>query len=201
MYLCKGETMPEVNSTIPLILVPLMSNPAVKCIRAASTLTPQEHQMHEQLLTELGAAFFCENKREAFDVMRAVETRTGEANLVTETFLAMDTSLKMFITWLNDNTEYSQYPVFQKMIDTLIPGASIVPPPLKHRLKPDFFVEREGLISPVEIKRGTFTNTAVKQLQRYMTAYNCVTGYAVAPKLAGTLASGMMFIEWHCKPE
>jgi hypothetical protein len=192
--------MSEQNHSIPLIVWPLLGNPAVQGLRAVWTLTPQEHQMHEQLLNELGAAFFCATKREAFDVMRHVATRAGEANLVTETFLAMDTALKVFITWLDGTTEYDQYPVFRDMIDTLIPGASIVPAPLKHSLRPDFFVEREGMISPVEIKRGVFTNTAVKQLQRSMTVYNCVTGYAVAPKLSGALAPGMMFIQWDGKP-
>jgi hypothetical protein len=111
----------------------------------------------------------------------------------------MNTSLKVFIVWLHGDTEYHQYTVFEKMLATLIPGASIVSPPIKHRLRPDFFVEREGLISPVEIKKGAFNATAVKQLQSYMMAYNCRTGYAIAPVLNGGLLPGMMFIQWDGK--
>jgi len=191
--------MSEQNSSIPPCVLPLFMNPAVQGIRGVSTLTAQEHQLHENILNELAAAFFCPTKQEAWKVFRTIETYAGEMNLVTETFLAMDTSLKIFITWENQDTEYTRYPVFEERIATVIPGATIVPPPFKHRLRPDFFVEREGMVSPVEIKRNTFTGVGVKQLQRYMTVFNCVTGYAIAPKLSGTLLPGMMFIQWDGK--
>ena len=191
--------MSEQESTIPLVFVPLLTNPSVQGIRGTWTLTQIEHQVHENILNELGTAFFCETKQEAWKVMHRVETYAGEMKLVTETFLAMSTALKIYLTWASQDREYDRYSTFEEMLATLIPDAVLVPPPLKHRLRPDFFVEREGMVSPVELKRVPFTNAAVKQLQRYMTAYNCQTGYAVAPKLSGTLLPGMMFIRFDGK--
>jgi hypothetical protein len=76
-----------------------------------------------------------------------------------------------------------------KAIKDLIPGCRPAPPPLKllqHR--PDFFIENEHGICPVEFKKGKATQAAIRQVQRYMEVFKGSHGYLIAPSLSESVS-------------
>ncbi len=165
-------------------------------LRQDATLSDEERLLQWQLFQCLACAAKHENKTQAEQIMIEASRHAVQLNLYTTGFAELFASVGLHHVWRFDNSEYSSYQQFVDDLPMVLPGARIVAPPKNHRLRPDFFVERDGLISCVEIKRGAFTNTAVKQLKSYMEAFDLLTGYAVAPKLTGTLLPGMMFIQW-----
>lgn len=60
---------------------------------------------------------------------------------------------------------------------------------------PDGMICWNGREMPVEIKKDAFDLKAICQLQRYMDAYDCDHGIAVAPKLTCRLPANMTFVE------
>jgi hypothetical protein len=93
--------------------------------------------------------------------------------------------------------EKHMYPLFSKALPMLIPGAQLTQVPFLPRHRPDFFVEKDGMIAPVELKIGNATNKAIQQLERYMHVYKAKTGYLIADKLTGKLKQGMTFCTWN----
>jgi hypothetical protein len=175
----------------------LNKNTQSEYVRQDATLTPEERELHWQLLMGLAAAHACEEEDEAKALIFEIRDHALRLNLYTAGFIELfDATICAHVLYKFRTTEYEAYPKFAEQLSQLIPGAQLVEAPFRHQQKPDFFIEREGLISPVEIKQRNFTNGGVKQLHRYMTLYNCPTGYAVAPKLTGELLPGMMFITW-----
>ena len=59
---------------------------------------------------------------------------------------------------------------------------------------PDFWVFNGTDTVPVECKLHSFDKNALKQLQRYMTVYNCQTGIAVGSSLTVELPETIIFI-------
>ena len=59
---------------------------------------------------------------------------------------------------------------------------------------PDFWVFNGTDAVPVECKLHSFDKNALKQLQRYMTVYNCQTGIAVGSSLTVELPETIIFI-------
>jgi hypothetical protein len=185
--------------SVPKHSTDLIFNKSVQSqyVRQDSTLTPEERETHWQLLMGLAGSHACEHEDEAEALLFEIRDHALRLDLYTVGFIELfEATLCAHFLYKFPRTEYSAYPKFQEELSQLIPGAHIVDAPFRHQQKPDFFIEREGMISPVEIKLRNFTNHHVKQLRRYMTLYNCQTGYAVAPKLTGKLLPGMMFITW-----
>jgi hypothetical protein len=180
-------------------LLPLCYDPTP--LRQDSTLTDQEKITQWALFECLAAAQIADTKDAAWALMRETREHASRLNLFTEAFAALYEACATHLVWYfsSRDTEYSSYPRFEEALAQLLPGAKIVSPPRKHTLRPDFFVERDGLISCVEIKKGSFNQSAIRQLARYMEAYKLSTGYAVAPKLTGMLQHGMMFLQWPTK--
>jgi hypothetical protein len=90
--------------------------------------------------------------------------------------------------------EFDLHKKFKSMVSTLIPGAKIILFKNNKEHIPDFWVDVNGLRSPVEIKYGKFGFSALKQLKRYMKFYDCKSGYAVARELTCTLPNSITFI-------
>jgi hypothetical protein len=165
-------------------------------VRHDSTLADEEKLTQWALFEYLAAAVDSNTKLDAWNLMREAREHAVRLNLYTMGFANLYGACVTEITWRFQDTEYQSYPRFKDALSSLLPGAKIVTPPKKYRLRPDFFVERDGLISCVELKRRIFTQSSVKQLSRYMQTYELPTGYAVAPKLTGVLERGMMFLQW-----
>lgn len=92
--------------------------------------------------------------------------------------------------------EFDFHEDFAASLEQYIPGAKLVTVPHKQGFGiPDFFVQVERDICPVEIKRGRFTPSAVNQLRGYILGYSAPYGYAVAHKLSAPLDKNMIFIE------
>lgn len=84
---------------------------------------------------------------------------------------------------------------FKENAGDAIPGATIVSRRGRQGIgKPDFWVEIEGLLYPVECKLR-FDNKALKQLQRYILGWNTFKGFAVAPEVKCGIPANITFIQ------
>ena len=61
--------------------------------------------------------------------------------------------------------------------------------------RPDAWVSYEGKIIPVEMKKGIFNCSALKQLQDYMTMYDCSYGIAIGHKTTVEITDNITFIK------
>jgi len=86
----------------------------------------------------------------------------------------------------------SVHPWFRTNHTTLIPNSKLIPVIAKNKKRPDFLVDINGEIFPVECKLE-FTATSLKQLLGYMKLWKVKTGYAVAEVLKCKLPSSVIF--------
>jgi hypothetical protein len=91
-------------------------------------------------------------------------------------------------------SEKDVYTWFKQNIEQLLPDYKIAirGNDLKHI--PDFWLSKNGLFVPVEIKFNEFALRHLKQLQRYIDFYNCNEGIAVAKTLNCILPDNIKFI-------
>lgn len=61
--------------------------------------------------------------------------------------------------------------------------------------RPDAWVSYEDKIIPVEMKKGNFNSVALKQLQDYMTMYDCSYGIAIGHKTTVEIPDNITFIK------
>ena len=88
-------------------------------------------------------------------------------------------------------------PRFERNLETLLPGATMAKrpkPKAPTRLRPDFWVELDGTVMPVEVKKGKFNGKALDQLLGYMQEFGCDQGVAVGATLAVTLPQNVRFV-------
>ena len=62
---------------------------------------------------------------------------------------------------------------------------------------PDVWIRRNEEDVPIEVKFGRFDKKALRQLSRYMHAYGCAHGIAIASTLTVTLPENIQFISHH----
>lgn len=86
----------------------------------------------------------------------------------------------------------SVHPWFRANHATLIPGSKLIPVVAKNKKRPDFLVDINGDVFPVECKLE-FTATSLKQLLGYMKLWKVKTGYAVAETLSCELPPSVIF--------
>lgn len=86
----------------------------------------------------------------------------------------------------------SVHPWFRANYATLIPNSKLIPVVAKNKKRPDFLVDINGDIFPVECKRE-FTAASLKQLLGYMKLWKVKTGYAVAETLKCNLPPSVIF--------
>jgi hypothetical protein len=84
------------------------------------------------------------------------------------------------------------HPWFRSNYQTLIPNSKLIPVISKNKKRPDFLVDINGKVFPVECKRK-FTAKSLKQLLGYMKLWKVKTGYAVAEVLKCELPSFIVF--------
>lgn len=86
----------------------------------------------------------------------------------------------------------SVHPWFRDNHATLIPNSKLIPVVAKNKKRPDFLVDVNGDVFPVECKLE-FTATSLKQLLGYMKLWKVKTGYAVAETLKCELPPSVIF--------
>jgi hypothetical protein len=96
------------------------------------------------------------------------------------------------------NNLHSEFAVvhywFRNNCEKVIPGGVINRHKKINGYNPDFFVNVNGNIYPVECKK-TFNDRALNQLKDYMAAYKSKHGYAVAFSLKTELPKNITFIQ------
>jgi hypothetical protein len=113
-------------------------------------------------------------------------------------FEFLETAISAFIMRSIADSRYREEHVRKEFYDNLgayIPGATKAAVPLFKKNIPDGFIAVDGETAPVEIKRYAFDEKALVQILRYMTAYRCDLGFAVAPKLACKLPANVRFVK------
>ena len=88
-------------------------------------------------------------------------------------------------------------PRFANNLETLLPRATMAKKPKPKAptsLRPDFWVELDGVVMPVEVKKGKFNDRALDQLLGYMQAFGCDQGIAVGATLTATLPQNVRFV-------
>lgn len=90
--------------------------------------------------------------------------------------------------------EAHYYYLFDNVIQEILPRATIIQRKDNPKHIPDAWLSINGEDVPVEIKKGPFDNSALKQLLRYITVYGCSKGIAVGAKLTVELPENIMWI-------
>jgi len=90
--------------------------------------------------------------------------------------------------------EFYLHDLFDLTAQTIMPDCSIVKKKHDNHNIPDRWVQKGNSVIPVEIKRGNFNNTCLKQLYRYMSAYDVNCGIAVGAKYTANPDNRIKFI-------
>lgn len=94
---------------------------------------------------------------------------------------------------IGEFTEFDVHELFKKRYP-LISGAEIINVQSNKQDIPDVWVLENGLKIPVEIKKGRFNKSALRQLKRYINAYNCSFGIAVGEEVTVDLPGNIKFV-------
>ena len=76
-----------------------------------------------------------------------------------------------------------------------LPGATKVTVKRNKLHVPDGFVEYQGDVLPVEVKKDSIVGSSVIQIMRYIKEYGSQRGIVVAPKLNAPLPSNVIFVQ------
>lgn len=92
--------------------------------------------------------------------------------------------------------ESRYYTLFEKHLTKVLGESSkIIKGRSDAKNKPDAWIEISGEEIPVEMKKGCFDAKALRQLQRYMTAFNSKLGIAVGMSMTVDCPSNVIFVE------
>lgn len=149
-----------------------------------------------EILSEYSKA----NKKKAWECMKLASTLyhswQGQKNITT--FNNLYETMVTHLTWISDvsTNEFALQDLFKSRVKELIsPEAEIVSIRGLKNNRPDSFVKLGDEVIPVEVKLDAFDNKALKQLMRYMKAYDAQRGLAVAGRLTVELPTNISFIE------
>jgi hypothetical protein len=152
------------------------------------------------LAGEIISEYSRENKKKAWECMKLASTMyhswKGPKNITT--FNNLYGAMATHLTWISDisTNEFALQDLFKSRVKELIsPEAEIVSVPRLKKHWPDSFVKLGDEVIPVEVKLDAFDNKALRQLMRYMKAYDAQRGLAVAGRLTVELPTNISFIE------
>lgn len=84
---------------------------------------------------------------------------------------------------------------FFNNIHKYLPGAVKIEVKRDRLHIPDGFVEYQGHVLPVEVKRDSIVGSSISQIMRYMKEYGSNGGVVVAPKLNAPLPNNVIFVQ------
>jgi hypothetical protein len=103
---------------------------------------------------------------------------------------AIETIVRKF-----DKNEFYYQGVFSKNVSTILgKNAHIIKRKGDNRNIPDAWVNMSGNDYPVEVKLHKFDKSALDQLQRYISNYECIGGIAVGETLTTDLPKNIVFV-------
>lgn len=133
------------------------------------------------------------DKKKAWDYMNAASTLYhNQGDFV---FNELYGAVAMHIAWKSsiEDSEFAIHSLFKKNYCKIRKG-SVVNRKSDGKNIPDSWVQIGRELIPVEIKKCSFDKKALNQLKRYLNAYNCKNGIAVANKLTIDLPENIEFI-------
>ena len=121
---------------------------------------------------------------------------------VPERLLYLKDAVFTHLAWLRQcqhhKSESMLHDKFRENIATLVPGAIILKNAIEGEHRPDFLIKLHSEIMPVEIKLHKFDKKSLQQLSRYLSAYRCKRGIAVAKECTCLLPQNILFIALSC---
>lgn len=141
----------------------------------------------------LSVAYKCEKESDAWYAMRLASILFHPLDDITFNTLYGITA--MAIAKKFDKNEYYYQRLFKEKYCKIRAG-EIVAAKTDGKNIPDAWIKRNGVKIPVEVKIYDFDKKALKQLLRYMKAYNCENGIAAARNLSVALPPNIEFISF-----
>jgi len=144
------------------------------------------------LSSVLSKAMNCSIEDEAWDTMHDVSKIGHQLDL--KEFNDLYEATAEFLTNKFQKSEFYYHSLFNKLASSIIPGCTATLRKNDGHNFPDSWVKINGREIPVEIKLHNFGEPAVKQLERYMNAYNSGFGIAVGCSLTSSIHDNILFI-------
>lgn len=157
-----------------------------------SKLETSEQFMHLGIACYILSNALNKDRREAMEFMSLASKLYHPADC--DAFNELYSAVAYRVTYETTKDEFYWQEEFKNNINYIIPNSKIVNKKSNGRDIPDAWVDVNGLLIPVEVKLGGFNIKAKKQLMRYMKAYNCGMGIAVAQELTTELPENILFI-------
>lgn len=132
-----------------------------------------------------------DNEKDAWETMNIVSIIFHPDN--DPTFNSLYGAVAMSIVNRFKRNEFYYQELFKKHYPKIFNG-KIIKRNNDGKNIPDVWVKENGKEIPVEVKLCKFDKKALMQLQRYMEAYKCDKGYAVARELSVDLPSNIRFL-------
>lgn len=114
--------------------------------------------------------------------------------LESDAFNTLYGSAALSIAHNQDCDEYHYQRLFKKYAHVFMKGAKVIHVPSDRKNVPDAWLSVGEEHIPVEVKLHDFDQKALAQLTRYMNAYHCKRGVAVARTLSVVLPDNVVFI-------
>lgn len=141
----------------------------------------------------LSVAYKCEKENDAWEAMKVASILFHPLDDITFNTLYGITARAIAEKF--DKNEYYYQRLFKEKYSKIRIGEIIEVKDDGENI-PDAWVNRNGINIPVEVKVSDFDKKALKQLNRYIKAYNCETGIAVARNLSVDLPTNIEFISF-----
>lgn len=90
--------------------------------------------------------------------------------------------------------EFAIHELAKQKITKIIIGSKVIENKNDPKHQPDLWIEKESKKIPIEVKLKDFNSKSLKQLERYMSFYECDQGIAVAESLTTELPANIQFI-------
>lgn len=103
-------------------------------------------------------------------------------------------AIKQEIASSENKNEYHYQLLFKQYASKIFHNCRIIHKKTDPHNQPDAWVEINGEEIPVEVKLADFNKSALKQLNRYMLAFKCYKGIAVARTLSIELPKNIIFV-------
>lgn len=141
----------------------------------------------------LAAASEAETKEEAWEIMDIASKIFHPMNDSIFNTLFGSVAIELSWQYSKEKTEFYIHQLFNDNYSKIRSGKVVKHKHDRHNI-PDSWVNRDGEIIPVEMKKENFDQEALEQLQRYINTYNSNYGIAVGDKLTVDLPDNIEFI-------
>lgn len=171
-------------AVIPELKHPVVFPVGIQLLTEAAKVVETDYREAKRLLERARRAVIPAEAGIFFELYKVIEAHAECAEI-----------LRRESAWWNELEINGIQRRFAERVGQLIPGAKIMSTFRHNRYhRPDFFVEVDGQIRVVEVKKKVIDKSALRQVLRYINIYKVDLGYAVAPECAVELPKNVRFV-------